>query len=165
MAALHRKLDDDARAILWPHLAREEWHRGIERHVIRVDRKVVDVEGTQIGHQQFPGRIGAADFAVFVKHPNSAEPVGVDDGEAVVDRVGREQRTVEERHRTRRFGTQRGLRAAEMVGPGRKQRPRRLVLDLAELMRWRAARGIQLIPEISDRNSRLCRLDLGVARA
>ena len=80
--------------ILRPYLAGREWHRHIDWRVPRIDRDMVDVEGSQIGNQQPAGGIGSSNLPVFLADENAFDPIGVHHGEAVVNLVGREQAAV-----------------------------------------------------------------------
>ena len=86
----------------------------------------------------------------------------VDNGKAVVDRVGGEKPAIGEGHRTLRLGMKCRL-IADPVSAGRNKPPGRFVLYQAEFVIGGTGGPINLIAPVADQHRRLRRLDLRIA--
>src|ERR1017187_9451865 len=103
MADLDWEPNDHAGTILRPNLAQSIDNRGIRRNVGRLDGDVVEIEGAHVRHQQTPRGSGRAYIAILLKDAHVRHGTCVHNGEAVVDRVGWEQASVDERESTLGF--------------------------------------------------------------
>src|SRR5260370_6761244 len=97
MADLDREPDYYAGAIMGPNLARSVDNRGVRWNVGRLNGDVIQIEGAHIRYQQSPRGTGTTYVAVLLKDAYVRHGTGVHNGEAVVDRVGREQAPVDDR--------------------------------------------------------------------
>ena len=132
------------------------------REIVRLNGEMVEIEGTHIGHQQASRRVGAANVAVLLQDVYMRYGASVDNGEAIVDRVRREQAPVDQGERAL------GLQGESCLPPigvdaGRKKSQVRFVLRLDEFVRGIAGGDIGLVSQVADRYHRLLQLYLAGA--